>query len=109
MEANQVDQMLIIYGSKLPVESLPMLREKLLGVDYNMANAIFAQLKDPTLSMVLSIVLGGYGIDRIYVGDVGLGVLKLLTCGGLGLWWLIDLFLIMDRTRQANFEKIFNL
>lgn len=101
--------MLIIYGSKLPAESLPMLRDHLLGMDYNMANMVFAQMKDPTLSLVLSIILGGYGIDRIYVGDVGLGILKLLTCGGCGIWWLIDLFLIMDKTRQANLEKIYSI
>lgn len=109
MESNQVDQMLIIYGSKLPAESLPMLRDHLLGMDYNMANMVFAQMKDPTLSLVLSIILGCYGIDRIYVGDVGLGILKLLTCGGCGIWWLIDLFLIMDKTRQANLEKIYSI
>lgn len=106
MEANQVDQMLMIYGSKLPAVSLPMVREQLLTMDSNTANMAFAQMKDPTLVLIISILLGGYGIDRIYLGDVGLGILKLLTCGGIGIWWLIDLFLVMDRTREKNLEKI---
>lgn len=106
MEANQVDQMLIVYGSKLPAASLPMVREQLLAMDGNTANVLFAQMKDPTLVLIISILLGGYGIDRIYLGDVGLGILKLLTCGGLGIWWLIDLFLVMDKTREKNLEKI---
>lgn len=46
------------------------------------------------------------GIDRIYVGDVGWGVLKMLTCGGIGIWWLIDLFLITDVTKRKNLEML---
>ena len=49
--------------------------------------------KNSTTVLLLSIFIGYLGIDRIYVGDVGLGVLKMLTCGGIGIWWLIDLFL----------------
>lgn len=48
--------------------------------------------------------IGYWGIDRIYVGDVGWGVLKMLTCGGIGIWWLIDLFLITDVTKRKNLE-----
>ena len=40
------------------------------------------------------------------LGQVGLGVLKLLTVGGCGIWWLIDLFLIMEETKKTNYEKI---
>ena len=106
MEANQVDQLLMIYGNKLPAPSLPVVRERLLNMDYNVANMAFGQMKDPTISLILSILVGGYGVDRIYIGDVGLGVLKLLTCGGCSIWWLIDIFLIMDRTREKNLEEL---
>lgn len=78
-----------------------------MKMDYNLANLSFTQMKDPTIALVLSILVGGYGVDRIYIGDVGLGILKLLTCGGCGIWWLIDLFLIMDKTRAKNLEKLF--
>jgi TM2 domain-containing membrane protein YozV len=46
------------------------------------------------------------GIDRFYIGDTGLGVGKLLTCGGIYIWYAIDWFLIQGATRQKNFEKI---
>ena len=39
--------------------------------------------------------VGGLGIDRFYSGSILLGVLKLFTLGGLGLWWLIDLIMLV--------------
>lgn len=105
MQTFQANQLLMVYGNKLPLASFPMVRERLEQLDDQMANMLLAQLKDPTVSLVLSILLGAYGIDRIYIGEVGLGILKLLTCGGLGVWWLIDLFLIMERTRENNLNQ----
>lgn len=46
------------------------------------------------VALLLSIFLGGLGIDRFYLGYTGLGVLKLVTLGGCSVWWLIDLILI---------------
>lgn len=106
MEQQQVEQLIAIYGNKLPIESIFTIREKLLSMDYNTASIILAQAKDPTISIILSIIVGSWGIDRIYIGDVGLGIIKLLTCGGCGIWWLIDLFLIMDATKRKNLLQI---
>lgn len=63
------------------------------------------QYKDPVVSIILSVFFGQIGVDRFLIGDIGLGVGKLLTCGGFGVWWLVDLFLIMDATKQKNFEQ----
>jgi len=52
-----------------------------------------------------NIWLGWLGIDRFLVGDIGLGILKLITLGGLGIWQIIDCFLIGNRTRRNNIEK----
>ena len=67
------------------------------------------EMKDPTIAIILSVLVGEFGIDRFYIGDVGLGVAKLLTCGGLGIWWLIDLFLIMDKTREKNYQMLMQM
>jgi TM2 domain-containing membrane protein YozV len=50
--------------------------------------------KDWLVALLLSIFLGSLGVDRFYLGYIGLGILKLITCGGVGVWWLIDLILI---------------
>lgn len=61
--------------------------------------------KDPTVSLVLSVLVGGLGIDRFYIGDTGLGVLKLITGGGLGVWWLVDMFVIGNKTKKNNVKE----
>ena len=43
---------------------------------------------------ILSLLVGTLGIDRFYLGHIGLGVLKLVTCGGMGIWAIVDLILI---------------
>lgn len=61
-----------------------------------------SQKKNRTTALLLGWFLGMWGIDRFYVGHTGLGVAKLLTAGGCGLWWIIDLFLIMGATDAHN-------
>ncbi|MFZ8912941.1 MAG: TM2 domain-containing protein [Burkholderiaceae bacterium] len=50
--------------------------------------------RDWLIALVLSVVVGSLGIDRFYLGKVGTGILKLITFGGLGIWWVVDLVLI---------------
>lgn len=51
-------------------------------------------MKSKVVALILSIFLGELGIDRFYLGYIGTGILKLITCGGFGIWWLIDLIMI---------------
>lgn len=51
--------------------------------------------KKRLVALVLCLLLGGLGVHRFYVGKVGTGVVQLLTFGGLGIWALIDLIMIL--------------
>ncbi|WP_128379079.1 NINE protein [Streptomyces cavernae] len=61
--------------------------------------------KSKIVAGLLQLFLGGLGIGRFYVGSVGVGVAQLLTCGGLGIWALIDAimyFVSNDRTDKQG-------
>ena len=51
--------------------------------------------KSTTVGVLLALFLGGFGAHRFYVGKIGTGVLMLITLGGLGVWFLVDLLLVV--------------
>lgn len=57
-------------------------------------------MKDKTTAIILSALLGGLGVDRFYLGYTGMGVLKLLTSGGFGVLWILDIINIASGKLQ---------
>ena len=108
MDAQKVDMFLMANGKYFEGYLLPQIRERLLTLDDSKLIYLHSlDLKDPNTSLIISLVGGGHlGIDRFYIGDIGLGIAKLLTCGGFFIWTIVDWFLIMGRTREVNFEKL---
>ena len=106
MTKEQIDQLISINADKIAPEYIETIRERLANADESIATAAFAGLKSPTMILILAIFLGGYGVDRFMLGETGLGVAKLLTCGGCGIWAIIDWFTAGSRTRKYNAEKI---
>lgn len=107
MKEEKVNLFLMTNGTKLPEDKLPYIRERLLEVDDTNWNLLsMLQFNDPSVALLLSIFLGYLGVDRFYIGDIGLGVGKLLTCGGMGFWMIVDWFLIMGATKEKNFIKL---
>lgn len=104
MEASKVDMFMLANAKFFESHQLYSIRDRLIQMDDSKWGILQSiQFKDPTLSIIVSILAGLWGIDRFIIGDTGLGIAKLLTCGGLGIWVVVDWFLIMSRTREKNF------
>lgn len=107
MDSQKVDMFIIANSKYFEGHHLPAIRERLINLDDSQwTNLQMLQFKDPTTSLIVSILAGYLGIDRFMIGDIGLGVGKLLTCGGLGIWTIVDYFLIMGATREKNMQKL---
>jgi len=107
MEQQKVDMFIMTYSKYFEGHQLSQIRDKLMTLDdskFVMLQAV--NLKDPVITLVISIVGGSVGIDRFFLGDTGLGIAKLLTCGGLGVWTIVDWFLIMGRAREVNMQRL---
>ena len=105
MESQKVDMFMMTNAKFFEGHHLNAIRERLLSLDDSKWGLVQTmQFKDPTTSIIVSLLGGGLGIDRFMIGDTGMGVGKLLTCGGLGIWTIIDWFLIMGAPREKNME-----
>ncbi len=107
MDQQKIDMFLMTYSKYFESYHLPAIRDQLIKLDdskYMQLHA--ANLKDPTIMLIVSLIGGHFGIDRFLLGETGLGIAKLLTCGGLGVWTIVDWFLIMGRTREINVQRL---
>ena len=109
MEQNKVDMFLMSNAEYFPEENMMLIRERLQALpDECFVQLSTMQFKSPVVMLVVSLFVGGLGVDRMMLGEVGLGVLKLLTGGGCGIWTIIDWFMIMGNTKEKNVLKLMN-
>ncbi len=107
MDKEKVNQFLMINGKNFPEESMPLIKKKLEDAsDAQFESINMMQWKNPVTALLFAFFLGNLGADRFYLGDTGLGVAKLLTCGCVGIWSIIDLFTVSKRTKKYNFNKL---
>lgn len=109
MEKKKVEMFMISYASYFPQEALMDVHKALEELPEDKEMYIhYAELQDPQTAFILSLVglLGIAGLDRFYLGDIGLGVLKLITCGACYIWTIVDLISVTDKVKQANYMKL---
>jgi TM2 domain-containing membrane protein YozV len=107
MESNKVDMFILANGKYFNSYEVVQVRDQLINLDDSKWTLIQSlQFKDPTTSLIVSLLAGSFGIDRFLIGDTGLGVGKLLTCGGFGIWTIVDWFLIQGAAKEKNIQKI---
>jgi hypothetical protein len=104
MTQEQIEQLLATNEGKIAEECIDQIRERLADADEGTAQAAFRDLKSPGTATLLAI-LGPW--DRlIYLKEVGMGILKWITCGGCWIWWIIDMFTAGKRARKFNADMI---
>ena len=106
MDNNKIDLYIGTMNEYFSPSHIPLIRSGLEKVDDEKL-IIFQTInyKSPIVAIVLSLFFGFLGIDRFYIGNVLLGILKLVTFGGLGIWTVLDWFLIMGATKKSNLNK----
>jgi len=107
MEQQKIDLFIATNTKFFDSSKMPVIIDRLRQMDdskWLQINTI--AYKDPTNMLIISFLGGALGIDRFILGDTGIGVGKLLTGGGCGMWALVDLFMIQDAARNKNWELL---
>lgn len=107
MDSNKIDMFFVANGKKLPGEKAAIIREKMVTIDDSRYATISSvEMKDPVVMLLISIFIGGLGVDRFMLGETGMEILKLLTGGLCGILWLIDVILISGKTKEYNYNEL---
>lgn len=110
MTQDKVDMYIMTNQKFLPPEKVAFVKQKLMEADetkFAMISSV--DYKDPTTLLLISIFVGGLGIDRFMLGDTGMGILKLLTGGVCGILTIIDWFSIQKKARELNYNNLMQL
>lgn len=89
---NQIEEM---TGQKLTFKETLALKKAQKQIKKSMNDGSASGPKSQIIALILVIVVGGLGVHRFYLGYTLIGVIQLLTAGGCGIWWLIDLIRII--------------
>lgn len=110
MDTQKVDLFLMTNAKFFESHHIGSIRDILLKADDSKWVLLQSlQFKDPTTMLIISLLGGSLGIDRFVLGDTGMGVGKLLTCGGLGIWSIVDWFMIMGAAREKNLAQFWQV
>ena len=106
MEQSKIDMFVMSNKECFTPQQMQIIKEKLEQLPDEKATMLMGtSIRNATTMLIISIFLGSYGVDRFMLNDTGLGIAKLLTCGGCGIWTIIDWFSTKERTYNYNLQN----
>ena len=103
MDNNQINMWISINAEKFNPNDLPIIKATLEQMDNNQMMFLQgAEFKKPSTIFIIAFLLGW---ERFFLDDVGLGIVKVITGYGCGIWWLIDIFSAKNRAKNYNFQQ----
>ena len=102
MDNNQVNMWLSMNADKFNQQDLGPIRRTLEAIPDNQIMIVQnIDFKKPFMIFLIALLLGW---ERFLLGSIGLGILKIFSCYGFGIWWLVDVITAKKRTRDYNFQ-----
>ncbi|MCL1973239.1 MAG: TM2 domain-containing protein [Bacteroidetes bacterium] len=104
MEKSKIDMFFGMNAENFHPYDIGIIKEKLEKLDDDKFYMIQAtQFQKPSMILLIAIFLGW---ERFWLDDIALGVVKIITIYGCGIWWLIDLFTAQNRAKNYNLKKL---
>ena len=105
-----VDRFLVLNQNDLPDDKIPMLRENMLHCSMRKLSEIQSlSFRRVGNMQFISFILGWSGVDRMLVGEIGIGLLKLCTLGCCGLLMVYDWLVMPSKTRYYNYIEVMSV
>jgi len=103
MDTNQVNFWLSVNAENFAPETLPIIRGRLEQMNDNqMMYLQSTSFQKPSIILLIAIFLGW---ERFWLNDIALGIVKIITFYGCGIWWLVDIFTAKTRAQKYNFQQ----
>lgn len=107
MNDNDISLYLTTNAKYFDGNAIPMLRDRLkMCSEDDLLRLQSCELRDPTMMLLISIFVGGLGIDRFMLGETSMGLLKLFTGGLCGVLTIIDWFSVSKKTKDYNLQRV---
>ena len=98
---------MLVNAKNFRTEDLPIVREHLLKLpDERFGQLCKLQFKNPNFMLLVTLWFGMFSVDRFMLRQTISALIKLLLFGGFGIWTIVDLFTVMNRTKKYNLDRL---
>jgi hypothetical protein len=103
MEKQKVDMFIGMNAENFTPQDLMIIKEKLEKMEDDKLFLLQGtEFQKPSTIFLIAIL---FGLERFWLDDVGLGIVKIVTFNGCLIWWLVDIFSAKERAKKYNFKK----